>query len=78
MSNRKINKSNHNYLHHMDMSAFEIGGLENADKNETHYWLRKNYQDRFTALEILRQRFFGYNDKNTPRIQRVLEITVQV
>lgn len=49
-----------------------ISSLKAEDKNDTRYWLGKSAAERFEALEILRQRFFGY-DETTQRFQRTIE-----
>ena len=49
-----------------------VSGLKDRDKSETSYWLVKTASERFEALEMLRQRFFGY-DETTQRFQRIIE-----
>lgn len=43
-------------------------------RNDRQYWLSKTPEERFEALEVLRQIAYGY-DPATARLQRVLEIT---
>jgi hypothetical protein len=50
----------------------QILPLKEKDGSTARYWLRKTPDERFEALEILRQRFFGY-DETTQRFQRVIE-----
>lgn len=51
----------------------KIDVIKLKDKNsDKAYWLSKSAEERFEALEILRQRFFGY-DETTQRFQRVIE-----
>jgi hypothetical protein len=56
----------------IDRSAFEIAKL--TDKpNDRQYWMSKTPEERFEALELLRQIPCGY-DPATERLQRVLEV----
>ena len=56
----------------IDRTALEIGRL--TDKpNDRQYWLSKTPEERFEALELLRQIAYGY-DPATERLQRVLEV----
>jgi hypothetical protein len=41
--------------------------------NDRQYWLSKTPEERFEALELLRQIAYGY-DPATARLQRVLEV----
>lgn len=50
----------------------QILKFENKDDGEREFWLSKSPEERFEALEILRQRFYGY-DETTQRFQRVIE-----
>ncbi|MBE7544901.1 MAG: hypothetical protein M9913_00110 [Bryobacteraceae bacterium] len=45
----------------------------NEKPNDRQYWLSKTPEERFEALELLRQAVYGY-DPATARLQRVLEI----
>jgi hypothetical protein len=56
----------------LDRSVVETAKL--TDKpNDRQYWLSKTPDERFEALEILRQIAYGY-DPATERLQRVFEI----
>jgi len=58
--------------HRLDRRALETVKL--TDKpNDRQYWLSKTPEERFEALELLRQIAYGY-DPATARLQRVLEI----
>jgi len=57
----------------IDKSSFSVISLfDIADEKE--YWLSKTPLERLEAVEILRQRVYGYNPFTT-RLQRVLSIT---
>jgi len=65
------------YLTEMDKTAFS--SLESEDVNKTEerdYGLSKTPEERFAALEILRQRLYGY-DGSTARLQRVFEVVTR-
>lgn len=47
--------------------------VEEAKTAGPTYWHSRTPQERLWALELMRQRFYGY-DPATTRIQRVLEI----
>ena len=57
----------------LDRTAVEIGRVSER-KSDREYWLSKTPEERFEALELLRQIVYGY-DPATARLQRVLEIT---
>ena len=40
--------------------------------NDREYWLSKSHEERFEAIEILRQIFYNY-DPTTERLQRIIE-----
>ncbi|GAB4581054.1 MAG: hypothetical protein Fur0022_37990 [Anaerolineales bacterium] len=61
----------------LDKTAFSVVSIEEADNDEVAYWLSKTPYERLSALETLRQIFYGY-DPNTTRLQRVFEITERV
>ena len=57
----------------IDISNFSVSSLfENSDEKE--YWQSKSSLERLEAVEILRQRVYGYNPLTT-RLQRILSIT---
>ena len=60
-----------------DKYKLDRGVLETAEltskPNDRQYWLSKTPDERFEALEILRQIAYGY-DPAPERLQRVLEI----
>jgi hypothetical protein len=56
----------------IDKSAFSVVSLT-AEQNDREYWLSKTPEERFEAIEIMRQINYGY-DPTTERLQRVLEV----
>lgn len=57
----------------IDKNSFSVSSLfENSDEKE--YWQSKSSSERLEAVEILRQRVYGYNPFTT-RLQRILSIT---
>jgi hypothetical protein len=56
----------------LDRSVLEAGHLT-SKPNDRQYWLSKTPDERFEALEILRQIAYGY-DPATERLQRVFEV----
>jgi len=56
----------------LDRSVLETVELT-GKPNDRQYWLSKTPDERFEALEILRQIAYGY-DPATERLQRVLEV----
>ncbi len=47
------------------------------EPSDLGYWLSVSWEKRLSALESLRQHFYNYNDKTTPRLQRVYKIIKQ-
>jgi hypothetical protein len=64
------------YLKKMDKSAISVSDLNSSSLDETEFWLSKSPEERFIALEILRQRFFDYA-RTSKRLQRVFEVIDQ-
>jgi hypothetical protein len=56
----------------LNRSVLETAELT-SKPNDRQYWLSKTPNERFEALEILRQIAYGY-DPATERLQRVLEV----
>ena len=57
----------------IDKNSFSVSSLfDRSDEKE--YWQSKSASERLEAVEILRQRVYGYNPFTT-RLQRVLSIT---
>jgi hypothetical protein len=56
----------------MDKTAFSVGRLTD-EPDDKAYWLTKSPQERWQAIELLRQLNYGY-DPATARLQRVLEL----
>lgn len=44
------------------------------DSDEKQYWLSRSPEERWAAMELMRQMVYGY-DPATTRLQRILEIT---
>jgi hypothetical protein len=57
----------------IDRQSIEIVQLT-ARPDDRAYWLSKTPEERFEALELLRQIAYSY-DPATARLQRVLEVT---
>lgn len=57
----------------VDRHSIEITQLT-ASSNDRAYWLSKTPEERFEALELLRQIAYGY-EPAAARLQRVLEVT---
>ncbi|RMD92094.1 MAG: hypothetical protein D6814_17435 [Calditrichaeota bacterium] len=64
-------KTNKNFLK-LDKTSFSIASLFD-ESDEKQYWISKSPHERLQALEIIRQRVYGY-DPSTSRLQRVLSI----
>ncbi len=74
MEDNKVKDKNLDYLTKMDKTKFEILDLhDDTSKQDRESWLSKSPEERFIALELLRQRIFNY-DPFTARIQRVFEV----
>lgn len=59
----------------LDKTALSVGNVHNQDPlQETRFWLSKPPQERWKAVEFLRQVAYAY-DPATTRLQRVLTIT---
>ncbi len=56
----------------MDKTVFSVGSLGD-DPGDRAYWMAKTPEERWEAIELLRQIFYGY-DPATERLQRVLRI----
>jgi len=42
--------------------------------NDYQYWKSRSYEERLSALEELRQEYYGQADGSQPRLQRVYTI----
>ena len=56
----------------VDRTVVETGRMSDK-KSDREYWMSKTPDERFEALELLRQIAYGY-DPATARLQRVLEV----
>ncbi|MBM4257270.1 MAG: hypothetical protein FJ147_15390 [Deltaproteobacteria bacterium] len=56
----------------MDKTAFSVASLHD-ESDEKAWWLSRTPGERFQALELMRQRAYGYNPAST-RLQRVFAI----
>jgi len=64
----------HDHALKMDRSVFEQCDLsELDDRKDVAYWRSQPAEDRFAALELLRQTFYNY-DPATTRLSRFFEI----
>ena len=48
--------------------------IEEAERSGPAYWHSRTPQERVLAVELMRQRAYGYDALTAPRLQRVLEI----
>ena len=55
----------------LDKTAFSVGSLHD-EPDERAFWWSKTPQERWSAMEFLRQLNYGY-DPDTARLERVLE-----
>jgi hypothetical protein len=55
----------------VDRNAFKLGSLDDPE-DSVQYWRTRTVEERFAAIETLRQIMYGY-DPATERLQRVLE-----
>jgi hypothetical protein len=44
-----------------------------AEADDRAFWQAKTPEERLMWLELMRQSAYGYDDPDTPRLQRVLE-----
>lgn len=56
----------------IEKTAISVSSLTDTD-NDRDYWLSKSPEERFSAIELMRQINYGY-DSTTERLQRVLEV----
>jgi len=56
----------------INKKAFSVASLHEAS-DETAFWIKKTPEERFEAVEWMRQINYGY-DPVTTRLQRVLEV----
>jgi len=63
---------NDNFLTKMDKKVIINSCIGENSNCERDYWLSKTPEERFAGLEILRTRFYNY-DNSAGRFQRVLQ-----
>lgn len=63
---------NDNFLTKMDKKVITNSYIGENTNSERDYWLSKTPEERFAGLEILRLRFYNY-DNSAGRFQRVLQ-----
>lgn len=51
-----------------------FSSFEESDAEDRKYWHSKSPDERLSALELMRQSAYGYENPTTQRLQRVLEI----
>jgi hypothetical protein len=56
----------------MDKTVFSVASL-GEEPNDLAYWLSKTVEERWAAIELLRQIHYGY-DPATARLQRVYQV----
>ena len=52
-------------------SAVESGVTDSA------FWLSRTVEERFVAIELMRQRTYGYDSQSVPKLQRVFEVVTR-
>ena len=57
----------------LDRSAFSVTSFAEAEAEDRAYWFSLTPQQRLAALEVMRQRNYGY-DPASDRISRTVEI----
>lgn len=57
----------------MNKTVFSVGSLDD-EGDEKAFWLSKTPEERWAAIELMRQIAYGY-DPSTTRLQRVLTVT---
>ena len=57
-------------IDHEDFKAIKLAVETGADRA---YWHSRTPQERIVALELMRQRAYGYNEHSVPKLQRVIE-----
>ena len=58
---------------YVDRSFIEIANLGDQDDGEKKYWASNTGEERWEALEVIRQMVYGYAESDA-RLQRFLEI----
>ncbi len=59
----------------IEKTAIEIfSSFAEADDADRKFWHSKTPEERLTALELMRQSAYGYENPDTERLQRVFEI----
>ncbi len=57
-------------LLHFDRTRFEVfDSFDAADQSEREYWRARSPEDRMKALEHIRQRAWGYDESNRPKLR---------
>ena len=51
--------------------AVESGVTDSA------FWLSRTVDERFVAIELMRQRAYGYDAQSVPKLQRVFEVVTR-
>jgi len=51
--------------------AVESGVTDSA------FWLSRTVDERFVAIELMRQRAYGYDSQSVPKLQRVFEVVTR-
>jgi hypothetical protein len=67
-------KSKDNAVGSDEIYAHIAALIEEAKVAGPTFWHSRTPQERIQALELMRQRTYGYDSLTAPRLQRVLEI----
>jgi len=44
---------------------------------DSAFWLSRTVDERFVAIELMRQRAYGYDAQSIPKLQRVFEVVTR-
>ncbi|MBI5762681.1 MAG: hypothetical protein HZA51_04065 [Planctomycetes bacterium] len=58
----------------VNRTVFQLDSLDKTE-NSVEYWRQRTPDERFEAIETLRQIMYGY-DPTTERLQRVIEYSI--
>lgn len=60
----------------IEKNNFQIfSSFADADDADRKFWHAQEPNERLSALELMRQSAYGYENSDTERLQRVFEIT---
>ena len=61
----------------IDGPAFEAIKLAVETGADAAFWRSRTPQERIWALELMRQRAYGYDEHSVPKLQRVIEFATR-